>query len=307
MASTKTKPARRRAPAADAGPAVELLDDYIAELSRIPVLSAEDQKNLARVLRDTDRPEDEREEARATLVRANLRFAFSIAKKFQHRGVGLEDLVSEANAGLLRAADKFDPEVGVNFISYAVWWIRQALLASLAEQGHLVRLPLGRGGDVGRIARAETKLVEELGRTPTDEEISRVSEVALDMVRALRPALAGPQSLDEPLRGAKGPDGSRTLADVLAAPDEEIDDVVGDLEQESRRGAVHRALDVLPPRERAILRMYYGLDGDESLTLTSIAERFGITRERVRQLRDRALERLREAEAAKVLREDWAA
>ena len=304
-------PRTRRAAASRAiatpGPSLELLDDYIAELSRIPVLSADAQKDLARVMRNEKLDEDEREAARAELVRANLRFAFSVAKKFQHRGVNLEDLVSEANSGLLRATDKYDPDVGVNFISYAVWWIRQALLASLAEQGHLVRLPLGRGGDVGRIARAESRLQEELGRAPNDEEVSAASEVPIDMVRALRPVLAGAQSLDEPLRGARGRDGSRTLSDIIAAPDEDGEDVMADLEQESQRSAIGRALEILPPRERAILRMYYGLDGEESLTLTGIAERFGITRERVRQLRDRALERLRTADEARTLEEEWAA
>ncbi len=307
-ASRAAKTATARiTPAASSGPSLELLDDYIAELSRIPVLSADAQKDLARVMRDESRSEEEREAARSELVRANLRFAFSVAKKFQHRGVNLEDLVSEANSGLLRATDKYDPDVGVNFISYAVWWIRQALLASLAEQGHLVRLPLGRGGDVGRISRAESRLHEELGRAPNDEEVAAASEVPLDMVRALRPVLATAHSLDEPMRGSRGRDGSRTLGDVIASPDDDAEDVIADLEQESQRDAIGRALEILPPRERAILRMYYGLDGEESLTLTSIAERFGITRERVRQLRDRALDRLRNAEEAKTLEEEWAA
>src|SRR5690606_15689887 len=278
---TRATPATARiAPAASTGPSLELLDDYIAELSRIPVLSADAQKDLARVMRDENRSEDEREAARGELVRANLRFAFSVAKKFQHRGVNLEDLVSEANSGLLRATDKYDPDVGVNFISYAVWWIRQALLASLAE---------------GR------------GRAPSGDARAAAGEVPGAVVRALRPAPAPAHSLDAPMRGSRGRDGSRTLGDVIASPDDDSEDVIADLEQESQRDAIGRAMEILPPRERAILRMYYGLDGEESLTLTSIAERFGITRERVRQLRDRALERLRNAEEAKTLEDEWAA
>ena len=149
----------------------ELLDLYIGELGRMPVLSAADQKDLARIVRDSRRPAAERAEARKSLINANLRFAFSIAKKYQHRGLPLEDLVGEANAGLCRAADKYDPDVGVNFISYAVWWIRQALHASITTKGRSVRLPLGRAGDLSKVVKAQAVLRAALHREPTNAEI----------------------------------------------------------------------------------------------------------------------------------------
>jgi RNA polymerase sigma factor (sigma-70 family) len=163
----------------------DLLDVYIAELSRSPVLSAIEQKSLARRLRDTRLATPEREAAREALIRANLRFAFTIAKQYQHRGVDLADLVSEANAGLCRAADKYDPDVGVNFISYAVWWVRQALGAAVAKQGRAVRIPLSRTADLNRVTRAQAALREALDREPTDDEIARVTSLSTEVVRDL--------------------------------------------------------------------------------------------------------------------------
>jgi RNA polymerase primary sigma factor len=164
----RTTPAVMEAPEGQ-----ELLDLYIAELRRMPVLSALEQKDLARVMRDTKRTAAERNEARQELINANLRFAFSIAKKYQHRGLPLEDLVGEANAGLCRAADKYDPDVGVNFISYAVWWIRQALHASITTKARTVRVPLGRAGDLSRVIKAQSALRATLGREPTDVEVGQ--------------------------------------------------------------------------------------------------------------------------------------
>jgi len=157
----------RRAPVAiEADQGHELLDLYIAELSRTPVLHAEAQKELARTMRNTKLSQAEKNQARAELISANLRFAFSVAKQYQNRGLSLEDLVGEANAGLCRAADKYDPDVGVNFISYAVWWIKQALHASITTKGRSVRLPLGRAGDLSRVVKAQAALRAALGREP---------------------------------------------------------------------------------------------------------------------------------------------
>src|SRR6204780_284095 len=163
----------------------ELLDLYIGELGRMPVLSAADQKDLARIVRDSRRPAAERAEARKSLINANLRFAFSIAKKYQHRGLPLEDLVGEANAGLCRAADKYDPDVGVNFISYAVWWIKQAILSSITTTGRSIRLPLGRAADVARLAKAQAALRQALDREPTVDEVARVCGLSVEMVQSL--------------------------------------------------------------------------------------------------------------------------
>jgi RNA polymerase primary sigma factor len=285
----------------------ELLDLYIAELSRAPVRSAVDQKALARVMRDAARPVDERETARADLIRANLRFAFSIAKQYQHRGIALEDLVSEANAGLVRAADKYDPDVGVNFISYAVWWIRQALSSAVTKQGHAVRVPLGRATDVSRIARAQHVLRDKLGREPSDDEIAHVASLDVGLVRSIRALSLPTQSFDEPVAGRRGDPSRLTLADVIAVePADDAPSGAPSLEDESRRAALDRAMDVLSPRERQVLVMYYGLGGDEPMTLKQIGQAFGVSRERVRQLRERALGRLRSEKARELFQESAA-
>jgi RNA polymerase primary sigma factor len=284
----------------------ELLDLYIAELRRMPVLSALEQKDLARVMRDTKRTLADRAQARMDLINANLRFAFSIAKKYQHRGLPLEDLVGEANAGLCRAADKYDPDVGVNFISYAVWWIRQALHASITTKARTVRVPLGRAGDLSRVIKAQSALRATLGREPTDVEVGQACGLTPEIVESLRNVAQPERSLDDPL-DADGGSRGRTLASVISAEgDEDPMDLPGGLEEESRREALRLALAPLPARDRKVLVLYYGLEGGEAMTLDEIGRMLGVTRERVRQLRDRALAALRSGDAASVLR-DWAA
>lgn len=285
----------------------ELLDLYIAELGRMPVRTAAAQKDLARVMRDAKRPIAERNEARQALINANLRFAFSIAKKYQHRGLPLEDLVGEANAGLCRAADKYDPDVGVNFISYAVWWIRQALHSSITTKGRSVRLPLGRAGDLSKVVKSQGMLRSALRREPTNAEIGATCGLSVDIVESLLGLVQPERSLDDPLDGSNGGDGrARTLASVIRADDDGDSRLPGALEEESRREAVRRALAPLPARDRKVIVLYYGLESGEPLTLDEIGRMLGVTRERVRQLRDRALAALRSGGAADVLR-DWAA
>ena len=308
MATTRNRTASKPRPVAiaDTTPP-DLLDLYIEELSNEPVATADAQKALARVMRNTKLSAEEREAARDELIRANLRFAFSVAKQYQNRGLPLEDLVGEANGGLCRAADKYDPDVGVNFISYAVWWIRQAIFSAISTKTHTVRVPLGRATDVRKIARARTALREVLEREPTIEELARVAELPLDVVRELSIAIQPERSLDEPLGNGAGRSEARTLASILPAEADERTDVDARLEDESRREALLRALSPLPPRDRKILLMYYGLETGEPMTMEQIATVFGVTRERVRQLRDRALAAVRDGEAAKALRRDWAA
>jgi len=313
-ATTKTQtPARRGRPRRSAQVPIsapegqELLDLYIAELGRMPVLSANAQKDVARRMRNPAVPARERASARAELINANLRFAFSIAKKYQHRGLQLEDLVGEANAGLCRAADKYDPDVGVNFISYAVWWIRQALHASITTKGRSVRLPLGRAGDLSKAVKAQAALRATLRREPTNEEIGTACNLSADIVESLLGLVQPERSLDDPLDGSVSGDGrSRTLASVIRAETDDEDRLPGTLEEDSRREAVRRALAPLPPRDRRVLVLYYGLESGEPKTLDEIGRMLGVTRERVRQLRDRALVALRDGGAADVLR-DWAA
>jgi RNA polymerase primary sigma factor len=280
----------------------------MAETSRLPVLSAEAQKQLARVMRDERRSRAEREAAREKLIAANLRFAFSVAKKYQNRGLDLEDLISEANAGLVRAADKYDPDVGVNFISYAVWWIRQAVFSAIATHGRTIRLPLNRTGDLSRVSRAQAVLREKLQREPTPEEIGRVAQLAPDVVRSLLGIVAPERSLDEPIRGPRGDRDGHALSNVISAEVSESEgDALTPLEVESRRAALLRALEDLPPRDRRVLLLYYGLEGSEPKTLEQISQMLGVTRERVRQLRDRALRAIRNSDAAELLKNEWAA
>ena len=232
------------------------------------------------------------------LIRANLRFAFSVAKQYQNRGVPLGDLVSEANAGLVRAADKYDPDVGVNFISYAVWWIRQALHSAVQRQSRTVQVPLNRAADLSRVSRAQELLRQRLSREPYEEEIASVADLSLDVTRGLVALLQPTRSLDEPaISGEPG----RTLGETLVLDRGEDEDVLpGGIESDSRREAIARALDVLPPRDRRVLILYFGLEGNRPMTLQEIARELGVTRERVRQLRDRALKRLRESDTAGV-------
>ncbi len=282
----------------------DLLDLYIEELRSEPVLNAQQQKDLARQMRRATNDET-REEARSELIRANLRFAFSVAKQYQNRGVPLGDLVSEANAGLVRAADKYDPEVGVNFISYAVWWIRQALHSAVQRQGRTVQVPLNRAADLTRVSRAQEVLRQKLSREPYEEEIAEIANLSLDVTRGLVSLLQPTRSLDEP---ASAVDGGRTLGETLVLDRGEDEDVLpGGIESDSRRDAIARALEVLAPRDRKVLTMYFGLEGNRPMTLQEIARELGVTRERVRQLRDRALKRLRESDTADVLRDGMAA
>jgi RNA polymerase primary sigma factor len=286
-----------------AGDDRDLLDLYIEELRGEPVLSAQEQKALARRMRAATNDE-QREEARSELIRANLRFAFSIAKQYQNRGVPLGDLVSEANAGLVRAADKYDPDVGVNFISYAVWWVRQALHSAVQRQSRTVQVPLNRAADLSRVSRAQEVLRQKLAREPYDDEIAHVANLSLDVTRGLVALLQPPRSLDEPsMAGEEG----RTLAETLVVDRGEEEELPGGVESDSRREAIARALDVLPPRDRRVLIMYFGLEGNRPMTLQEIARELAVTRERVRQLRDRALKRLRESDTAEVLRDGIAA
>ena len=281
----------------------DLLDLYIAELRSEPVLTAQQQKELARAMRRAT-TDAVREEARSELIRANLRFAFSVAKQYQNRGVPLGDLVSEANAGLVRAADKYDPDVGVNFISYAVWWIRQALHSAVQRQGRTVQVPLNRAADLSRVSRAQEILRQKLSREPYEEEIATVADLSLDVTRGLVALLQPLRSLDEPSMTGVG----RTLGETLVLDRGEDEDVLpGGVESDSRREAIARALEVLSPRDRRVLLLYFGLEGSRPMTLQEIARELGVTRERVRQLRDRALKRLRESDTADVLRDGMAA
>ncbi|MFI5234710.1 MAG: RNA polymerase sigma factor RpoD/SigA [Gemmatimonadales bacterium] len=267
----------------------DILDQYLHEVSRTPLLTAPQELAIAKLVRAGD------EEAMQELVKRNLRFVISVAKKYQNRGLPLTDLIGEGNVGLLTAARKFDPDQGVKFISYAVWWIRQAILASLARQGRTVRVPLNRTADLSRIVRAAEALRQELRREPTPEEISSAVGLSLEVVQSLASLNTAEVRLDAPI----DPDGERTLIDRFVARDH------GDTEAEVMDRflveEVESALRSLQPRDAKVLRLYFGLDGGREHTLEEIGGMLGVTRERVRQLRDRALKRLREGEVGRAL------
>jgi RNA polymerase primary sigma factor len=291
---TETKRRRRRARPLEIGPAEadrDILDQYFAEVSRYPLLNADQEKALARKIRKGD------QDALEELVKRNLRFVVSVAKKYQNRGLPLIDLIGEGNVGLLTAARKFDPDQGVKFISYAVWWIRQAILSALARQGRTVRVPLNRTADLSRVVKASQLLREKLDREPTPEEVTELTGISLEIVQALLTL----NTADVRLDAVVGKDSDRSLIERFSM--DEAPSTEEAVMEQFRSSELDRALDTLPPRDAKILRLYFGLEGDREHTLDEIGKMLGVTRERVRQLRDRALKRLREGHIGDVLRE----
>ncbi len=267
----------------------ESLDQYLREISAYPLIAREEEAVLAERIREKDA------EALDCLVRSNLRFVVSVAKRYQNQGVSLADLINEGNIGLIRAAQKFDETKGIKFISYAVWWVRQAILQALAEQSRIVRVPLSRAGTLHRIGRRSSSLTQELGREPTVEEIAEELDLPEEEIKHTLVMAQQHLSLDAPL--VPGEEGQ--LLDYLSdqaspGPDEE-------LYNRALSRSIDEALATLSEREAKVLRLYFGLDDGEPLTLEQIGEQFGITRERVRQIKERALLRLRHQSRARLL------
>jgi RNA polymerase primary sigma factor len=266
------------------------LDLYLRDISAYPLISREDEVALAQRIHTND------QEALDCLVRANLRFVVSVAKKYQNQGVSLSDLINEGNLGLIRAAHKFDETKGIKFISYAVWWIRQAILQALAEQSRIVRVPLNRAGTLHRIGKRASALLQELGREPTNEEIAAGMENVTEEEVAKTMSISQTHlSLDAPLV----PGEDNKLLDYLAdtvnpTPDERMF-------EKALVESIEEALAHLKERESKILRLYFGLDGGEPMTLEEIGALLGITRERVRQIKEKALTRLRHVSRARAL------
>jgi len=267
----------------------DILDQYLHEVSKTPLLTQKEEIALARKVRAGD------QEAMQELVKRNLRFVISVAKKYQNRGLPLTDLIGEGNVGLLTAARKFDPDQGVKFISYAVWWIRQAILAALARQGRTVRVPLNRTADLSRIVRTAEYLRQTLRREPTPEEIADATKLSLEVVQSLAALNTGDVRLDAPL----DPDGDRSLIERFIA--EDLPDTEDQAMDRFLSDEIESALNTLQRRDAKVLRLYFGLDGGREHTLEEIGGMLGVTRERVRQLRDRALKRLREGDVGKAL------
>jgi len=286
----KKKRRRRTAPAiAVSEDDRDLLDQYLYEVSKTPLLTPQEEIDLAKKVRAGDQV------AMQELAKRNLRFVISVAKKYQNRGLPLTDLIGEGNVGLLTAARKFDPDQGVKFISYAVWWIRQAILASLARQGRTVRVPLNRTADLSKIVKTAEALRQELRREPTPEEISSATGLSLEVVQSLAALNTGEVRLDAPL----DPDGDRALIERFIA--EDLPDTEEKTMERFLSDEVEDALKELPARDARVLKLYFGLDGGREHTLEEIGGMLGVTRERVRQLRDRALKRLREGDVGRAL------
>jgi RNA polymerase primary sigma factor len=289
---TEVKRTRRRAAPSGIAPTEperDILDQYLYEVSTYPLLKGTQEFDLARLIRAGD------QDALQELVKRNLRFVISVAKKYQNRGMPLIDLIGEGNVGLLTAARKFDPDQGVKFISYAVWWIRQAILSSLAKQGRTVRVPLNRTSDLSRIIKGAEILRQKLRREPMPEELAQLTGLTVDVVQALSALNSGDVRLDASL----DPDSDRSMMERFVSEEgmNPEDDYMNRFVSEE----IERALATLPARDAKVLRLYFGLDGGREHTLEEIGSMLGVTRERVRQLRDRALKRLREGEVGVAL------
>lgn len=265
-----------------------MVDLYLDDVSRHPLLTPEEEDSLARKAQSGD------PRALEHLIRANLRFVVSVAKRYQNRGLDFGDLIQEGNTGLVTAARKFDPDQGVKFISYAVWWIRQAILASLARQSRSVRLPLNRATELARVLRVSEELKQSLGRDPSAPEVALKAELKPAIVEMLLALNVSEVRLDAPIGEA---DDSNLIERFL------VDEARVDIGVEHRilQERIAVALCEIRPRDARVLRLYYGLQGESEHTLEQIGQVLGVTRERVRQLRDRALMEIRRSDSGKGL------
>jgi len=254
---------------------------YLDQINKIPLLSREDEDTLARRARAGDH------KAKEELIKANLRFVVSIAKKYQTSGISLLDLINEGNMGLIKAAERFDPDRGYHFISYAVWWIRQAILLAISQKTSLIRLPLNRTADIQKIDRVQKTLESKLGREPSPAEIAEELDMDNDEINHLRNITQDFVSLDATIGNSEDNTVLGLLEDLnVESPDKKIFD-------ESLKEALNEVLDTLTPSEREILKLRYGLGGDEPLSLQQIGERFKLSKERIRQIEKKAIRKLR--------------
>ena len=266
------------------------LDKYLQEIGKVELLRPEQEVELARLIKEGDRTALER------LTKANLRFVVSVAKQYQNQGLTLGDLINEGNVGLIKAAQRFDETRGFKFISYAVWWIRQSILQALAEQARIVRLPLNKIGFINKINRAFAQLEQEFEREPTNEELSNALNIPIDDVLDTLRSSGRHVSMDAPL--IQGEDS--TLMDIMPG-EEHAPSPEYNLITESLRREIERALFTLTPREADVIRLYFGLN-ESPMTLEEIGERFELTRERVRQIKEKAIRRLKHTSRSKILK-----
>jgi RNA polymerase primary sigma factor len=265
------------------------LDQYLRDISQFPLITREDEVRLAQAIHLGC------QESLDTLVRSNLRFVVSVAKKYQNQGVSLSDLINEGNLGLIRAAHKFDETKGIKFISYAVWWIRQAILQALAEQSRIVRVPLNRAGALHKLGKCANAMQQELGREATHAELALEMSITEEEVAHTMSISQAHLSLDAPM--APGEDNKLLdyIPDLFSQTPDEM------TFEKALAESIGLALGSLKPREEKILRLYFGLDEKEPMTLEEIGAMLGVTRERVRQIKEKALSRLRHVSRARAL------
>ncbi len=266
------------------------LDKYLQEIGKVDLLTPDEEVELAKRIKEGDQIALEK------LTKANLRFVVSVAKQYQNQGLSLGDLINEGNLGLIKAAQRFDETRGFKFISYAVWWIRQSILQALAEQSRIVRLPLNRVGSLNKISKTFSKLEQKYEREPSPEELADVLEVTTAEVVDTMKISGRHVSMDAPF--VQGEENS--LLDVLENDSEETPD--SGLMTDSLRREVQRALSTLTQRESDVIALYFGLNGEHAMTLEEIGEKFNLTRERVRQIKEKAIRRLRHTSRSKALK-----
>jgi RNA polymerase primary sigma factor len=266
------------------------LDKYLQEIGKVDLLTPDEEVELAKRIREGD------QQALEKLTKANLRFVVSVAKQYQNQGLSLGDLINEGNLGLIKAAQRFDETRGFKFISYAVWWIRQSILQALAEQSRIVRLPLNRVGSLNKISKTFSELEQKYEREPSPDELAEVLEVTTSEVVDTLKISGRHISMDAPF--VQGEENS--LLDVLENDSEDTPD--SGLITDSLRREVQRALSTLTQREADVVTLYFGLNGEHTMTLEEIGEKFNLTRERVRQIKEKAIRRLRHTSRSKALK-----
>jgi RNA polymerase primary sigma factor len=266
------------------------LDKYLQEIGKVELISPEDEVILARRIKSGD------SDALSKLVNANLRFVVSVAKQYQNQGMSLPDLINEGNLGLMKAAQRFDETRGFKFISYAVWWIRQAILQALAEQARIVRLPVNKIGSINRINRAFSRLEQEFEREPSSQEIADILEMASEEVKESLKTNSRTVSMDAPISSEE----DNNMYDVMQSNDTPSPDK--NLINESLAYEIERALSTLSPREAKVLKLYFGISMKHPFTLEEIGEELGLTRERVRQIKEKAIKRIQYTTRCRILK-----
>ncbi len=266
------------------------LDKYLQDIGKEALITAEEEVELARRIKAGDKVALEK------LTKANLRFVVSVAKQYQNQGLSLPDLINEGNLGLIKAAKRFDETRGFKFISYAVWWIRQSILQALAEQSRIVRLPLNQVGSINRIKKVTSQLEQELERTPSAEEVAAAMEMSEDKINAAIKISSRIVSIDAPV----GQEEDTKFLDMFVPKDSETTDE--HLMRESLGKEIQRSLSTLSEKERDVINLYYGLGTNHEYTLEEIAMKFDLTRERVRQIKEKAIRRLRNSSRSRLLK-----